>query len=201
MLTRLLVKIKHNCPWLWTGVEDVNSWLTHLRYPRAKAVAIKEIEQHNLKNPALRWSLVTPAGAERLSEFLTSLPEERTRYFAAHSFTPNALRRMASGRSFIMLKVEDCASGQIVGYHFLRCFFIGRSFHGLIVFDQASGRGIGTAMWALGAEIAAAVGMTMRATISEHNLPSLRSCQRGTDCTILERMPDGYLLVDCKPRR
>ena len=121
-------------------------------------------------------------------------------FMEVHKYAdPDTMFRMASGRSFVMFKVTG-RDGDIVGYHFLRCFWTGRTFHGLTVAPEAGGRGIGGDMWALGARIATSAGMDMRATISESNLPSLRSCRRATRCTVIERLPDGYLLVGCTPR-
>ena len=184
---------------LWRGVENVNSTLMRMRYDSLPQFAAREVEALNLRRTdGLAWSLVTPLDAPALSDFLCSLPTDRLVYFNPHPFDAATLGRMASGRSFVMLKVSD-PDGRIVGYHFLRCFWVGRTFHGLTVAPDFGGRGIGGEMWALGARIADAAGMSMRATISEANQPSLRSCSRATRCTILSHLDNGYLLVDCKP--
>lgn len=200
MLTSLLVRLKRACPLLWRGVESVNSVLMRIRYPSLPLIAAREgAALTSRRHDGLTWSPVTPGDAGALSRFLTSMPAARMRHFNPHPFDPATLRRMASGRSFVMFKVTG-RNGDIVGYHFLRCFWTGRTFHGLTVAPEAGGRGIGGDMWALGARIATSAGMDMRATISESNLPSLRSCRRATRCTVIERLPDGYLLVGCTPR-
>lgn len=200
-LTAFLVGVKRSCPLLWQGVESVNSWLMRLRYPGMRAVAAAEVAALNARRGPrdLSWSLVEPADAVALSEFLSGLGEERMAHFHPHAFDSHTLARMARGHSFVMLKVTG-VGGRVVGYHFLRCFFTGRTFHGLAVAREAGGRGIGGEMWALGARIARRCGMRMRATISESNQASLRSCRRATRCTILSRLPDGYLLVECNPK-
>ncbi len=195
-MTGTLVKIKHKFPSLWRFVERVNGIFMRLRYPdlpeKAK-LAAASVPYHD---HGLQWSLVTPDDADELSLFLNSIPAERLKHFNPHPFDSDTLRRIASNRSFVMFKV----TGQkgIVGYHFLRYFFIGKAFHGLIVDSGYCGKGIGTAMWALGAEICHLTGVRMFATISEANLPSLASCRRGCSATIVKRINDGYLLISCR---
>ncbi|MCH5326589.1 MAG: hypothetical protein J1E29_05230 [Duncaniella sp.] len=181
-------------------MESVNSSLTALRYPRLKAIAAAQAAITNAtRTDGITFSIVTTADAEELSLFLTSMPDERVSHFNPHPFDVATLRRMARGSAFVMWKVTD-ASGICVGYNFLRCFFNGKSFHGLAVAANAEGRGIGGDMWALGARTAAALGLTMRATISESNLPSLRSCRRATDCSVIDRLDNNYILVECRPK-
>lgn len=195
-MTGLLVKIKHRFPSLWRMVEALNGHLMRLRYPRLPEIAATLAASRTVDG--LEWSIVTPDDADRLSRFLTSIPSERLQYFDPHPFDPSTLRTMASSRSFVMLKVTD--GNRIVGYHFLRCFFIGKTFHGLIVDAATTGRGIGTAMWSLGAEISHSAGLRMFATISEDNLPSLTSCHNGCATRIAERLDSGYLLISCSPK-
>lgn len=192
-MTGVFVKIKHHFPRLWTIVEKVNGSLMRLRYPKLPSIA-KEITK---ETNDLAWRVVTPGDAPALSSFLNSIPPERLRYFDPHPFDPQTLRRMASNSSFVMLKVMD--RDRIVGYHFLRCFFIGKAFHGLIVDQEYAGKGIGTAMWAIGAEICNAAGLKMFATVSEKNTPSLNSCRKGCHTRIVEHLPDGYMLLSCEP--
>ena len=97
-----------------------------------------------------------------------------------------------------MFKVTH--GGRIVGYHFLRCFFTGKAFHGLIVADDMAGRGIGTHMWALAADICQRLDLDMQATIHPDNIASLTSCRRGCDTTIIATLPNGYLQVKCRKR-
>lgn len=198
MITSLLIWLKHHCPWLWTAVEGVNSLLCRLRYGRRlKTTAASHAAA--IGTPGYTWSLVSPDDAEALSAFLETLPADSLRWFKPHPFTPTALRRMASGLSFVMFKVSD-AQSRIVGYNFLRLFFIGKAFHGLAVGTECRGQGLGRHMWALGAEVCAEAGIRMHATVSLDNLPSLHSCRRATRCTEVRRLPGGFIEVECLPR-
>lgn len=197
MLTSVLIRLKHACPALWRVVEWGNSQLMALRYPRLRDQAVAACRTIACLSQT-EWSLVTPDDAPSLSAFLTSMPERLTAWFAPHPFDPSTLRRMACGNSFVMLKVTH--GGRIVGYHFLRCFFTGKAFHGLIVADDMAGRGIGTHMWALAADICQRLGLDMQATIHPENIASLTSCRHGCDATIISTLSNGYLQVKCRKR-
>lgn len=197
MLTSVLIRLKHACPALWRVVEWGNSQLMALRYSRLRDQAV--VACRTIACPSQTdWSLVTPDDAPSLSAFLTSMPERLTAWFAPHPFDPATLRRMACGNSFVMFKVTH--GGRIVGYHFLRCFFTGKAFHGLIVADDMAGRGIGTHMWALAADICQRLGLDMQATIHPDNIASLTSCRHGCDATIISTLSNGYLQVKCRKK-
>ncbi len=197
MLTSVLIRLKHACPALWRVVEWGNSQLMALRYSRLRDQAV--VACRTIACPSqTEWSLVTPDDAPSLSAFLTSMPERLTAWFAPHPFDPATLRRMACGNSFVMFKVTH--GGRIVGYHFLRCFFTGKAFHGLIVADDMAGRGIGTHMWALAADICQRLGLDMQATIHPDNIASLTSCRHGCDATIISTLSNGYLQVKCRKK-
>ncbi len=197
MLTSVLIRLKHACPALWRVVEWGNSQLMALRYSRLRDQAV--VACRTIACPSqTEWSLVTPDDAPSLSAFLTSMPERLTAWFAPHPFDPATLRRMACGNSFVMFKVTH--GGRIVGYHFLRCFFTGKAFHGLIVADDMAGRGIGTHMWALAADICQRLGLAMQATIHPDNIASLTSCRHGCDATIISTLSNGYLQVKCRKK-
>lgn len=197
MLTSVLIRLKHACPALWRVVEWGNSQLMALRYSRLRDQAV--VACRTIACPSqTEWSLVTPDDAPSLSAFLTPMPERLTAWFAPHPFDPATLRRMACGNSFVMFKVTH--GGRIVGYHFLRCFFTGKAFHGLIVADDMAGRGIGTHMWALAADICQRLGLDMQATIHPDNIASLTSCRHGCDATIISTLSNGYLQVKCRKK-
>ena len=198
MITSLLIWLKHHCPWLWTAVESLNSLLCRLRYGSGLKASAARLAA-GVNTPGFTWSLVTPDDAPALSAFLESLPADSLRWFRPHPFTPGAIRRMASGMSFIMFKVSD-TQGRIAGYNFLRLFFIGKAFHGLAVGPECRGNGLGGHMWALGAEVCASAGIKMHATVSLENQPSLHSCRRATVCTEIRRLPGGFIEVQCLPK-
>lgn len=194
-MTGLLIKIKHSFPLLWNVVEFVNGSIMRIRYPKLHKIASKIILSSRHLN--FEWSPVTYADIQNLSHFLTSIPNNRLQHFNPHKFDIDTLKSMLSNHLFIMMKVTD--GNSIIGYHFLRCFFIGKAFHGLIVDDNYGGKGIGTKMWSIATNICNEAGIRMFATISENNQPSLNSCRKGCNATIVKQLSDSYLLIACHP--
>ena len=198
-MTSLLLWFKHRAPWLWRAVEWANGRLFGLRYPAFREQAAAVLAQHGAHG-AFRFAPVTEADLAALSDFLTRQPERARRHFDPHGFDPATLQRLYRNRAFAMMQVTRQPEGEVVGYFFLRGFFVGRAFHGLLVDESAAGCGIGRTMWALSARICAAGGLKMYATVSQTNLPSLNSARRGTEVTVVETLANGYLLIACNVR-
>lgn len=194
-----MVSLKKRCPPVWRMVEWGNGVLFGLRHPAMERSARRVLLRQ--KHGGFSFSLVGSGDIDALASFLGRQPEAALAYFHPHGFDRETLCRLLWNRAFVMMKVVREADGLMVGYFFLRCFFIGRAFHGLIVAPEAAGRGIGTKMWATAADICHAERLRMFATISAKNVPSLRSCGRGTAMRIVERLADDYMLVECEPKR
>lgn len=199
MIVPVLIYIKHHCPSLWHTVEWINGLLFRLFHPSMRKTAATVLRDH--EDPCYRFALLERDDVEALAGLLNSQPDEALAYFQPHAFDPKTLRRLQRNPAFVMMKVFDRHDGTMVGYFFLRCFFIGRAFHGLLVDAKASGHGIGTAQWMLASKICAKERLRMFATISSSNMASCRSCERATDVSIVERMANGYLLVECKEKK
>lgn len=196
-MTKLLIGIKRRCPRLWRAVERVNGRLFALRYPHFDAAVQAVLAESTCGE--FSFAPVAEEELGELSALLTRQPAERMTWFAPHGFDGTTLERLWRNRAFAMMKIAD-ADRQIVGYFFLRCFFVGRAFHGLLADARYAHRGLGRAMWALSARICAASGLQMLATVSPANGASLASARQATEVTVLEELADGYLLIECKPR-
>lgn len=197
-MTSLLLFLKHRFPFLWRLVEWTNGVLFGLRYPRFAAMVNDALGGFTLGG--FLFSPVEESDIALLSEFLTGQPAERIAHFDPHGFDCRTLHRLLENRAFAMMKVTD-AGGTVAGYFFLRCFFIGRAFHGLIVGEEFAGRGIGTAMWSLSARICDRTGLRMFATVSAHNEASLTSAHRGSEVEVVEMLANDYLLLECRMRQ
>lgn len=197
-MTSILIYLKHNFPWLWRPVEWVNGGLFRLRYPEIRQVAARILESQD--NPDLDYSLVTMDDVGALVEFFGRQPEECYACFNPHGFDARSLSRVIRNDAFLTMKITGRTDGRIVGYFFLRCFFIGRAFHGLIVDAWSRGHDYGTSMWAISQQICRECGLKMYATVSTLNLPSIGSARRATAVRIVEMLPDDYLLIECRPK-
>lgn len=177
-MTKLLLFIKHHCGWIWQIVENINGLLFGLRYPKFKAAAERVLQQQS-ELPNLQWSLVTEADLPQLASWLQQQVAEQHTHFRPHGFTFSALNRLWKNPAFLLIKVCSKEEPQrIIGYHFLRCFCIGRAFHGLIVDPTYSKQGIGGQMWRIVYWIARENQLNLLATISDQNIPSLKSAEK-----------------------
>ena len=192
MITSLSIAVKHRFPAIWRCVEKANGLLVKLIYGKRITAAGTFVN-----NSGGEFTIVTEKEIPALSRFLCGMTAERRKYFNPHPFDEASLKSMLHNGSFLMIATK--AGEEISGYCFLRFFFNGKAFFGLTVGERHAGLGLGTRMWAMGAEAASRAGFRLFATISESNTPSLRSCARGCGMEKVETLPGGYILVRCRP--
>lgn len=196
-MIRRLVNLKHRFPGAWELVEQMNGGLFWLRYRNLKAPARNVLEKIDVA--ACRFSLMEKNDLPELQDMLSRQHEDQLKWFHPHGFDLQTLERKFKNPAFLMMKVTD-PDGAVIGYFFLRCFFIGRAFAGLIVDAPWQNKGIGTAIWAACADICQKEGIRMQATIAKDNLPSIASCRKGTEAQPVANLEDGYLAVECRKK-
>lgn len=197
-MIRALVAFKRRFPWAWNQVEWANGALFRLRYRRMDATAASVLDKVDVAG--CRFSLLGKEDLPALEALLAAQPKDNLTWFRPHAFDRKTLARLYRNPAFLMMKVT-APDGSLSGYFFLRCFFIGRAFAGLLVDPAWQNRGIGTAIWAACAEICTQTGLRMQATISRDNKPSVASCKKGTDAHAVATLEDGYLAIECNPKR
>lgn len=195
-MTSFLIFIKHCFPRVWKTVEWINGLLFGLLYRHMEQKASGVLRQYFVPN--YEFSVVKKEDLSGLSIFLLDQPRERLVYFSPHEFDLATLKRLFANRAFLMMKVTSSSGRRIQGYFFLRCFFIGKAFHGLIVDRSAEGKSIGTSMWALSMQVCNDMGLRMFATISTHNIASLASAGKATQVNIRKMWANDYLLIECR---
>lgn len=196
MWVSALIALKKHGALIWRMVEWGNAVLFRMLHPHIHRTA-EEVLQH-CEDTHFRYSLIRADEVDGLCGFLRQQSAETLTYFRPHGFDRATLARLSRNRAFVLMKVTDERDDTMKGYFFLRCFCIGRAFHGLLVDESARGRGIGTMMWALASRICKAEGLRMFATISANNPSSYQSCRHGTLVRVVEHLANDYLLVECK---
>jgi len=196
-MIRQLVSFKRNHPRAWAVVESVNGALFRLRYGRLERVAAPVLDGYSVAG--CRFSLMEGQDLPRLGGFLSRLDGPYLKWFRPHDFDEATLERLFRNPAFLMMKVTG-PDGGLRGYFFLRSFFIGRAFAGLVVDPDWQNQGIGSHIWEAQAEICSRLGLRMQATVSVENKPSLASCRRGTSVRDYKELEDGYLAIECESK-
>lgn len=198
-MTSIYIFIKHHFKSVWGLVESINGPLTGKRYPNIRKKS-EEVLKHISFSPFV-FSLITKEDLKHLIEFRQRQRQEYLTYFDPHSFDLKTLGNMLDNPAYVMMKVTQESDPEvIIGYFFMRCFFIGKVFHGLIVDENFKNRGIGTEMWRVSNEICDSLRLRMYATVSLHNQASLNSAKKATDIRITENLANDFYLIECKTK-
>lgn len=190
-----LVKIKHQCPALWFFAEKINCWLGGVRYGQLKAKSGEVLKNKFLEG--FSFSLVEPDDIPAIIEMHRRQNAEYIKNFNPHPFNRQTLGDMISNRAYCMMKVSEDVSGELVGYFFIRSFFVGKAFHGLLTDERFANRGIGAAMWRISMEICHRMGLSMFATMAQDNIASYKSAVNGTEVKIINQLENNFILIKC----
>lgn len=189
MVYELTHFIQKRLPFIWGMVEWGNDILFRLHY-RGRMNGVKVVLQ---QYPG--FSEVECVHIPEMVQFFEAQPEDAFRFFRPHSFDETTLRKLQKRKSFLMYCVRD-SENKIVGYFFLRCFFVGKAFLGKMVDVDSRGMGIGTQMCVCAMDIAQTLGLRMFETISKDNIASLRSTEKVLNVRIVEEMDNNYLYIE-----
>lgn len=194
----LLIRIKHKVPFLWHWAEGVNGFLGGLRYRNLKSESEKVLSDFHMEGYS--FSAVALQDIEPIIIMRNRQRAEYMEDFNPHDFNEATFRSMLKNKAYSLMKVTKDKSEDIVGYFFIRSFFVGRAFHGLFTDEQFSNRGVGTSMWKISMEICRNVGLRMFATLSEGNKASFRSAQKATEVEVLRKLENDYMLIECRKK-
>ena len=125
---------------------------------------------------------------DAIISFFEAQPKESFDFFKPHLFNAPTTKKLIKNRSYLFFIVLD--GSQVVGYYFLRSFFMGKSYLGKLVDYRYRGKGIGKMMCLSAMEVAIHCGLRRYETISKENLASLYSTQKVLDTRIIEEMED-----------
>ena len=194
-----MYKISHfllnHLPFLWCIVEYVNEKLFFLRYgnrmKKIHACLEKYQEKYQIKEATLK-------DVQPMVAFFAKQPEESYTYFQPHEFDDKSIKRIVNNRAFFGFLVYD--GKDLIGYYFLRCFFIGKCFLGKIVDFEHQGKGIGKMMCLSAMDVATSLQMRMFETISKENISSLYSTQKVLDTKLVKEMDNNYIYIEDFPK-
>lgn len=188
MLYELAHFLQNKVKPIWSLVEAVNAGMFRLRYGRR----ISQLPVVVSAYPGI--ARATVEDITDLASFFSNQPEEAFEFFKPHGFDEESLARLIRNPSMLMYVVKD--EGTIVGYFFLRCFFIGKGYLGKMVDSHCQGQGLGRKMCCCAMDIASSLGIRMFETISKNNLASLYSTQKVLETKVIEEMTNDYLYIE-----
>lgn len=180
---------QNRVPFVWNCIEGLNSVLFSLRYRKGLQSIPDVLSEYE------DVFAIDDNDVENLVEFFASQPEESFRYFNPHKFDADTIRKLVARKSFLMFAVKD-SSGSIIGYFFLRCFFMGKAFLGRMVDFRFQGKGIGKKMNRCAMDVASSLWIRMFETVSRDNLASLYSVQRALETRVLKEFDNGDLYIE-----
>lgn len=189
----LFLKIKKRGGFLWKGIEAINRKLvSRFFYSRFFNNAQSIIENKNDETP-YSFKLIDQDNFGYLNEFILRQPITQFKYFMPDAFDPEMLKKLIQKRSilFIGCFYED----RMIGYCFLRLFFIRTCFIGRIVDPSFQSRGIGKQMSLLLYNIAWRSNFRIFSNINEKDITSLKSI--GLEYShVVEKFSNGNLLIE-----
>ena len=189
MLYELAHWLQSKCPWIWDGVEALNSFYCGLQIgDRRKLI---ECLENGMR-------IADGNDASKLADFFACQPEESYKWFSPHAFDETTLRKLLGLKSYIIYVMEE--EGEIMGYAFLRCFMNGKCFMGKMVDVNHRGLGVCTKLCKVGMDMAVKSGFRMFESINKENIGSLKASRKACDVIVVEELEDGDLLIEDRPK-
>ena len=195
MLYALAHFLRDKCPWIWDLVERFNSFLFYIRYGR-KLKQLSEILEHY--QDEYRIELIERKHLDGLTRFFHEQPEEAFEFFKPHAFDSKTLGKLQKNKAFLSFIVQK--EDAIVGYFFLRCYFMGKCFRGYMVDYRWRNKGISKLTAKVMTDIATLLEIPSYGTIAPENMASMKSQGAVNDIKIIEQLANGDYYVEYCPK-
>ena len=195
MLYALAHFLRDKCPWIWGLVERFNSFLFYIRYGR-KLKQLPEILEHY--QDEYRIELIERIHLDGLTRFFQEQPEEAFEFFKPHAFDRKTLGKLQKSKAFLSFVVQK--EDTIVGYFFLRCYFMGKCFRGYMVDYRWRNKGISKLTAKVMTDVASLLEIPSYGTIAPENMASMKSQGAVNDIKIIEQLANGDYYVEYCPK-
>jgi RimJ/RimL family protein N-acetyltransferase len=186
---KFLLYIKHNLKPIWKVIEHCNEIALKIMYHRQIAELENRYGGFTETSGGFCYRLIGPEDADKLHSLLAKLDKDYTKFFNPHGFTREELRNVLTSKN--LLTFGYFQNSALVGYFMLRLFVGGKTFLGYVLDPLYAGRGIGRDMVRILYGIASDLGWEAYATISEHNIASLKLHKY----KVVKKLTNNYILV------
>ena len=180
MLYKLAHIILIKFPWVWECIEWLNTVLFKARY-RKYLPHVTE--------------LATIKDSKALVAFFERQPQDTFTYFRPHPFDERHITKLLKRPSMLMHVMYE--GGQITGYCFLRCFFIGKGYRGYIVDSNQRKKGVGKALGLWLNQTAQTLHIRTFKTINANNEASLHLAKATCLLNKIQDMQNGDAEYEC----
>ena len=195
MLYALAHFLRDKCPWLWDVVERFNSFIFSIRYGRKLKLLPEILERYQ---DEYRIELIERKHLDDLTKFFQEQPGEAFEYFRPHAFDWETLRKLQKNKAFLSFVVQK--EDTVVGYFFLRCYFMGKCFRGYMVDYRWRNKGISKLTAKVMTDIATLLEIPSYGTIAPENMASMKSQGAVNDIKIIEQLANGDYYVEYCPK-
>lgn len=195
MLYALAHFLRDKCPWLWDLVESFNSFLFSIRYGRRLKQLPEILERYQ---DEYKIELIENKHLDGLTRFFQEQPEEAFEFFKPHAFDRKTLGKLQKSKAFLSFVVQK--EDTIVGYFFLRCYFLGKCFRGYMVDYRWRNKGISKLTAKVMTDVATMLEIPSYGTIAPENMASMKSQGAVNDIKIIEQLANGDYYVEYCPK-
>ena len=202
MLYKIAHVLRDRVPWVWDGIEIINSFLFQMRYGKllrkVESEALTAFDESAKCKGRYGYKAypMRDITTQRIVEFFNSQPQEAFRFFNPHGFDENHISKLQRNKAFLGYIIIDSEANQVAGYCFNRSFFHGKSFRGRMVDIHHRGRGLGTMMNRLLNRIGFGIGLKLFETVSEDNVPSYKSAVSASGFKVIKKLPHNELYLE-----
>ena len=195
MLYALAHILRDKFPWIWDLIEKTNSILFALRY-RNELKQMPQLLERYQEGYCVEY--IEERHLVKLASFFQEQPEEAFRFFKPHAFDLKTLKRLQKNKAFLSFVVTK--DSNIIGYFFLRCYFLGKCFRGYMVDHRWRNKGISKLTAKVMTEVAQMLNIPSFGTIAPENMASMKSQGAVNDIKIIEQLENGDYYVEYCPR-
>lgn len=180
MLYKLAHIILLRLPWVWELIEWINDFAFSIRYHK-HLIAVEDVASEK--------------DSDALVEFFKRQPDDSFLFFKPHSFDKKTITKLLKRRSMLMHVIYR--DNIIVGYCFLRCFFIGKGYRGYIVDVGQQKKGIGKELGVWLNHAAQKLNIRTFKSINNNNPASLHLAKSTCILKKVQEMTDGDIEYEC----
>ena len=191
-IDKIAYTLRTKAPVLFSAIELLSRSITHLRHGRARLRTITKATIHGTVGSApMTIRQLGPPDTEALHQFLSSMPEEHTRYFRPHDFSHDGVTKVLSSGTYCCYGISD--QDHLIAYCLIKLFPTANAYCGLAVSNDMVGIGLGKFLWRYLIWQCVLMGVNPCATAHVDNLASLGSLKSIKPDTQQSPLPNDYL--------